>query len=195
MDCPDTKDIKERKERQRKAGIAARKALHGETSAQYSEIIVQRLIAHPAFADARFIFSYQPFAGEADIAAFNAHADALGKTVAYPVCKSQGIMHAAVPEDASAWTTDRYGIRSPMESRARIIAPGSFDLVLVPCTAFEGKNRMRVGYGAGYYDRYLPQCSKAVLIAVAYEAQHTESVACDRFDVPLDAIVTEKSWY
>ncbi|MDR3296470.1 MAG: 5-formyltetrahydrofolate cyclo-ligase [Clostridiales Family XIII bacterium] len=189
------KIIKERKDRQRKAGIAARKALGGETAARYSEIIVNRLLAHPAFAGTRFLFSYQPFAGEADITAFNARAEAAGKTVAYPVCKSQGIMYAAVPEDASAWTVDRYGIRSPAEALSRVVAPGDFALVLVPCTAFDGKNRTRIGYGAGYYDRYLPQCANAVFIAVAYEIQRTEPIAFDRWDVPMDAIVTEEGWY
>ena len=68
------------------------------------------------------------------------------------------------------------------------------DLVLVPCTAFDAACR-RVGMGKGYYDRYLPRCTRAVKIGIAFEAQRVEHAAVDEHDQRLDAYVTERGIY
>ena len=68
------------------------------------------------------------------------------------------------------------------------------DLVLVPCTAFDADCR-RVGMGKGYYDRYLPRCTRAVKIGIALEVQRVPRAAVDAHDQRLDAFVTERGIY
>ena len=73
--------------------------------------------------------------------------------------------------------------------------PAEIHLAVIPCTAFEGNPRKRMGMGAGYYDRYLPGCINAVRIAVAYEAQHILGLYVEQWDIAPDAIITEKNRY
>ena len=68
------------------------------------------------------------------------------------------------------------------------------DLVLVPCTAFDA-GCYRVGMGKGYYDRYLPRCTRAVKIGIALEVQRVAHAAVDEHDQRLDAFVTERGLY
>jgi len=188
--------VAERKARQRKEGISARKGLDQDAAKRYSRIISERLLAMPCYSYIKTIFSYQAFNGEADITYFNEQAVRDGKSVAYPICYGDGQMIAAVPIDLEAWEIGKYGIRAPRKERSYIINPSEIDLVIAPCTAFDGSSRMRVGMGAGYYDRYLPQCNNAISIAAAYEVQAVQGqIACDRWDIPLNGIATEANLY
>ena len=117
----------------------------------------------------------------------------LGKTVAYPVCGEGFTLTAAVPEP-DGWEAGAYGIRTPILTKSRLLAPEELHLVLVPCTAFDAACR-RVGMGKGYYDRYLPRCQNAVTLGVAFEVQRVERAAADPHDRQLDSYATEEKIY
>ena len=113
--------------------------------------------------------------------------------MAYPVCGEGFTLTAAVPEP-DGWEAGAYGIRTPILTKSRLLAPGELDLVLVPCTAFDAACR-RVGMGKGYYDRYLPRCQNAVTLGVAFEVQRVERAAADPHDRQLDSYATEEKIY
>ena len=92
------------------------------------------------------------------------------------------------------WEVGAYGIRTPVLKRAALVRPEALDLVLVPCTAFDA-GCYRVGMGKGYYDRYLPYCTRAVKIGIALEVQRVPRAAVDAHDQRLDAFVTERGIY
>lgn len=186
-------DLAAQKAAQRKAGVAARRALPDAVRAAANAVLCQRIAALPCFRAAQTILGYAAFGGEADLAALLAEAQRLGKAVAYPVCGEGFTLTAAVPEP-DGWETGAYGIRTPVLSRSRLLAPEQIDLVLVPCTAFDARCR-RVGMGKGYYDRYLPRCTNAVALGIAFEAQRVEQAAVDAHDCPLDGYVTERGIY
>ena len=117
-----------------------------------------------------------------------AQAERDGKTVLYPCCTDRTHMLAVRP--GAHWETDGFGISVPVLEEADVFPPEEIDLVLCPCSAFDGEWR-RLGMGRGYYDRFLPQCSRAFKILVAFEAQRLEQVFTDEFDVPMDAVITE----
>lgn len=183
------------KNMQRQEAIAARKVLEPEIRKRFSQVISDQLIAESAFAKARTILSYQAFGEEADPQQIDADAVKAGKRVAYPLCYEKGIMAAAIPTVEDGWEEGRYGIKTPVESKSLILNPLEIDLIVVPCVAFEGNKKMRIGWGAGYYDRYLPQCKNAVTIAIGFEAQHIKDLTCDPWDIPLDVIITEARRY
>lgn len=185
--------LAEQKQFQRKAGIAARKALTLEERTAANAALCARVAALPCFRAAQTILLYAAFGGEADLAALAEKAQSLGKMVAYPICGKHFSLTAAVP-GADGWEVGAYGIRTPILRRAEILPPEVLDLVLVPCTAFDAACG-RVGMGKGYYDRYLPRCTRAAKLGIAFEAQRVPHAALDEHDQRLDAFITEGGIY
>ncbi|MFC5410656.1 5-formyltetrahydrofolate cyclo-ligase [Larkinella bovis] len=94
---------------------------------------------------------------------------------------------------ATAFTKSRYGIPEP-HSLSRI-QPSSFDLVLVPLLAFD-QTGQRVGYGGGFYDRFLAECRPDCLKLGLSLFDPVDRIA-DVFegDIPLDGCLTpSRSW-
>lgn len=87
-----------------------------------------------------------------------------------------------------------YGILEP-SIEENFITPNELDLIVVPGVAFD-KNRGRIGYGAGFYDRYFKKINeenikRIVKLALAYDFQVLDKVPMDERDVPVDHIITE----
>ncbi len=104
------------------------------------------------------------------------------------------------------WTTsetmhpNRFGIPEPTR-RGRHIRPARhLDLILVPLVGFDSACN-RIGMGGGYYDRTLAYLKarrfwrRPRLIGVAHECQRIETIETRPWDVPLDAVVTERRVY
>ncbi len=87
---------------------------------------------------------------------------------------------------------NRYGILEPYKSK--IIIP---DIILVPLVAFD-KNKNRLGYGKGYYDRYLKKHSKLrkkiITVGVAFSFQKHHNLPVNKKDFKLDYIITENGF-
>lgn len=86
-----------------------------------------------------------------------------------------------------------FGLREPKPSECRQIDGQELDLLLVPGVAFDQKGN-RLGYGGGYYDRFL-HSYKGKTIALAYSQQLVESVPTDERDERVQMIVTERGVY
>ena len=128
--------ITEQKAAQRKAGIAARRALSDTERTHSNAALCARIMALDCFKKAENILLYAAFGGEADLSALAVEAARQGKTLAYPVCGEGFSLTAAVP-GPDGWEVGTYGIRTPILSRSEILRPDQLDLVLVPCTAFD----------------------------------------------------------
>ena len=86
-------------------------------------------------------------------------------------------------------SVNSYGIPEPTSNR--IIIPG---ILLVPLVAFD-KNHNRIGYGGGFYDRYLKKIRKMrkiITVGLAYSFQKVKEIPTNQHDIKLDFIVTEK---
>ena len=127
--------ITEQKAAQRKAGIAARRALSDTERTRSNAALCARIRALDCFKKAENILLYAAFGGEADLSTLAVEAARQGKTPAYPVCGEGFSLTAAVP-GPDGWEVGAYGIRTPILSRSEILRPDQLDLVLVPCTAF-----------------------------------------------------------
>ena len=75
-------------------------------------------------------------------------------------------------------------------SAASASRPQQLDLVLVPGVAF-GRDGSRLGMGAGYYDRFLPQAENALLMGIAYDAFIQPNLPRDEFDVLVQLLASE----
>jgi len=74
-------------------------------------------------------------------------------------------------------------------------APKNFDIILVPMLGFDPDTLQRIGYGGGYYDRFLATQTKAKKIGVCFESGKQKGIPAEAHDVPLDVVVTEQKIY
>ena len=172
----------------RREKIQAREALSMEERRNFSTAIVQRLAQLPEYQAAETVMLYRAVKGEVLREGLS------GKRFVWPLCVGAGEMIALLPEGESAWQQGCYGIPEPVRERSREIKPEEIDLVICPCTVFDLRC-CRMGMGKGFYDRFLPQCKKATFLAAAFEVQKVEALSAAPWDVPMDAVVTEKTVY
>ena len=87
-----------------------------------------------------------------------------------------------------------FGVMEPKKETTRPVDPSILDLVIVPGAAFD-KEGYRIGYGAGFYDRFLPRLSKkATIISLAFDMQLIDKVPTDCYDLAVEYIITEKQF-
>jgi len=73
----------------------------------------------------------------------------------------------------------------------KLFSADKIDLIIVPGIAFD-KNGNRLGYGLGFYDRFLCSLKEvATIVALAYDFQVLDEIPNDHHDVPVDTIITE----
>ena len=92
-----------------------------------------------------------------------------------------------------------FGIMQPPIKNKEPIDYSELDVICLPLVAFD-KQCIRIGRGGGYYDRALAsikskRCSKPFLLGLAYEFQQVEEIPAELWDIPLEAVSTEKTIY
>lgn len=179
----------------RKKGIASRNALNLEYRKKASQIIIQKIINLLEYRNAKTIMSYMAMGSEVDLWGLWNIAKKDEKTLCFPLCEDPreqpGIMSAIMPDDEDSFVAGAFGIREPDISRGHILSPSEIDLVICPCSTFDEKNN-RIGMGGGYYDRYLPKCTRAFVIAVGFSCQKSEIlIPRNPHDIAMDVVVTE----
>lgn len=177
----------------RRIAIDRRRAMTQQTRDEKSRMISENLISlleKPEYAGVQTVFSYRATWDEADVDKFNAWARAKGMRLAFPISLPGGVMKAAVPGNEAAWKIGAYGIKEPIEADSEILDPQEFDLIIVPCVAFDRQGR-RCGHGAGYYDRFMSGIRPEVAVMAAFDVQEADLVETEETDVPVKVIVTE----
>lgn len=84
----------------------------------------------------------------------------------------------------------RFGMLEPNET-CPIFPPDKLQLIFVPGIAFD-PNGYRLGYGKGFYDRFLPTCPNVVTIGIAFQIQIVEDTYPQPWDIPVQHIFTEE---
>lgn len=151
-------------------------------------LIARRCLGDFVFMKGAIIAGYAAVRGEADPFPLMAALANNGHALCLPRAHG-GVLtfHAWKPGDPLV--VGRMSIPEP-DAKARERRP---DLLLVPLLAFD-RLGYRLGYGAGYYDRYLREhrARRSVkAVGIAYAGQQVESLPVEEFDEPLDAVVTE----
>ena len=173
--------------------ISARKSLTPEERELFSGEISGKLLVSEHYKNSDTIMLYQAMPGEVDLNEFSQFAKANGKRLCYPKCISKTEMVALEPQE-DVWNVGAFGIKEPNLELSELIQPEEIDLIICPCTAFD-ENCNRLGMGAGYYDRFLEKCTKAHIVAVAFEIQKADSIPMDEYDKIMDSVFTEKRIY
>ena len=157
---------------------------------EWSKTIAEAVTVHPAYKSARVVHLFiGALDNEVDTTAIAQHALDEGKIVVCPrvLRDERRLEHRRIFALDELERTD-LGLLEPDPDRTERWAWG-FNLVLVPGVAFDRAGN-RVGFGAGYYDRFLKEVA-APRIAPVFALQVVEQVPHDANDVPVDQIVTE----
>ena len=176
----------------RKRKIAARDALGPEERKEKSAQIGRRILESEAFRNAKTVMLYRGIRGEVNLDFLPELAPE--KIYAYPLCLDKKRMLALVPAASGAWREGVFGIPEPDREEADLLPPGEIDLVICPCTSFD-ESCSRLGMGGGYYDRFLPECSGAEVMAAAFALQKSLWVPSEPGDVSVDMVITEDGLY
>lgn len=112
-----------------------------------------------------------------------------GKIIGIPVIKNQDLVPCQLL-DAESLETGTFGIREPKAESQRPLPLTQITAVILPGLAFD-KQGNRLGYGKGFYDRFLQSFTiKPLLVAVAFSFQLLEKIPSEPHDIPVDYIVT-----
>lgn len=174
----------------RRRYLALRGSQPEETLQAAGEGICAEVLRLPEIERSRTIMTYVSFGGEPDTHMLIRRLTKMGKTVCAPRCDAAaGMMEAFAVSGMDSLAPGAYGILEPKPEQP--VPPEKIDCILVPGCAF-GRNFHRIGYGKGYYDKYLPLAARAVTIGLCYELCLVKWLEAEEFDVPVDLIVTEK---
>lgn len=180
--------IREEYRQKRRALAADRKQ---ESDARICSLFLQSI----TYRYAETLFLYAPLPDEIDIMPIARQALADGKTVAFPRCDDRSCtMQYHRVRDLSELVPGAYGISEPPEDApvlsCQTEAAGGHPVCIVPGLVFDGDG-YRVGYGKGYYDRYLADFA-GVRVGMVYADFVLPRIPRGRFDLSVDVLVTEK---
>jgi len=180
------------KQQLRKETLSRRSGLPEADRSAKSAEIVKKIKSMPSYQQARTVMLYLDFRGEVETTALVEDTLAAGKRVVVPVCNPDKTITPTELKDLRLdLTIGTWGIREPMPDRCQPVDPLEIDLVLVPGVAFDSKGN-RLGYGAGYYDRFVLRLRPNVpLVALAFELQILPELQPDPHDRPMNMVVTE----
>tara|TARA_X000000950_G_scaffold114930_1_gene144483 strand:- start:62 stop:613 length:552 start_codon:yes stop_codon:yes gene_type:complete len=117
----------------------------------------------------------------------------INKNILLPVIEENNRMSFFSWKKNNVLLVNKYGILEPIKNKFKIP-----NLILVPILAFD-RNKYRLGYGKGFYDRYLnkylKKSSNILTVGVAFSFQKYHKLPIEKNDVKLDYILTEKGIY
>jgi len=178
-----------RKETLRAEARARRLAIPREQRDADAERLANALLRLPEFTRARLVLAYGANCEEIDPALAVSRLRDLGLRVAYPRVASKDVLDLHEVDDPDDLVLGAFSIREPRPDAPRVDA-SDVDAVLVPGVAFDRRGH-RLGYGGGFYDRFLGALPKGPLrIGLAFDEQLFDEVPAEPHDEPVDVVVT-----
>ena len=190
-------EIRKHKTEIREYYLEKRRALTPEERAEKSEKICRNMLGSATYRYADVLLMYFPKDDEIDIRPIVEAALASGKKVAFPRCNP--VDHTMIFYFVSSLADLHPGSYNLMEPSETLPA---FDIAdaetcnvacVVPAVVFDKKG-YRIGYGGGYYDRYLAGF-RGTKLGLVYRDFIVNSVPRGRFDLTVDVMITERGLY
>ena len=173
--------------------LKQRRAQSKETCEKSSMAIAEKLLALPEYRKAKNIYAYMDFSGEVKTEVILKESLRLGKNLWLPRVNGD-IMDFFRVRSKDDFEIGAYGILEPKgESKAgKEEARDGF--MVVPGVAFDA-DRNRIGFGGGYYDKYLELYPELFTAAVAFGFQIVEGVPTEANDIRPQKLITEERIY
>lgn len=174
----------------RKRLIESRKSLDKVEKAKWDKIISEKIIKSDCFKKAEQVLIFSSTDDEFDTRYIIERCRLLYKRVFYPLCiDSDGKMEFYKVDSVGDLQVGMYNILEPKSTCKKYI-PQDNDLIIVPCLSAD-KHKNRMGYGKGYYDRFLKDFN-GVSISPCYDILLEDEIPTDKYDMKINIIVTDK---
>ncbi len=155
-----------------------------------SRLICEKVVTHPFFLQADAIYCYVDYRREVGTRGLIEHAWKQGKKVAAPKVNGDKMEFYYI----QSFEDMEEGYKGIAEPKQTNLAHDENVLVIMPGAAFDITCN-RIGYGKGYYDKYLHAQPNHKTIAIAFELQMVEAIPTDVYDICPDIIITEEKTY
>ena len=181
----------------RQWGLRKMRALPQEVVVERSEAVVRNLAKLPEFVEARGVFTCLSFKNEVNVWPLVEELTSGGAKEVYVPRAERGDVALHVHRYPCAMRTLKIGLQQPLPGEPELDASEigkRIDIGLILGVLYERDHGFRLGYGGGYFDRFL---EKGVFTSVglAFEDQMLDSLPVEPHDVALDIIVTEEKVY
>lgn len=183
--------ISERKKGLRQKMLAMRRALSANETESRSSSLKENILSLLEYKNAKKIMAFLAMKGESNLDGFIRQALLDGKEVYIPVCLPERQMEAGRLIDMEHFEKGPLGLRN-LPAGYEVTSPESLDLVLIPGLAVSQEG-IRLGMGAGYYDRYLARVPLEKRVAALWDFQVIPDIPSEPFDQKIAKIVTDKS--
>ncbi len=147
--------------------------------------LAEQFYALPAYRDAKTVYGYLPYNQEVRTVPILEQALRDGKKVAVPKVYGD-TMRFIYLDDLTLVAPSNMGIPEPIADGP--IATDETALVLMPGLAFDQSGN-RMGYGGGYYDKFLAAEPNHPTVALCYDFQLVDSIPTDSYDIPVDFVL------
>lgn len=175
----------------RKEYLALRNSKPQEELLESSKKIVDNLYSVPEFIKAETIMVYVSFRGEVDTLSLIKQLLEQKNHVCVPLCNStDSTMTAREIKDFSDLSSGSYGILEP-DKASPVVHAQNIDFIVVPGCVFS-ENGHRIGYGKGYYDRFLCN-TNAFSCGLCYDFSLLKTIPHEKTDVKLNMIITQNN--
>ncbi|MBQ6121716.1 MAG: 5-formyltetrahydrofolate cyclo-ligase [Clostridia bacterium] len=167
---------------------AKKRALSAAEIESRSAILAEKLYATAQYRDCKSLYAYHSFNQEVRTNPIIRRAWADGKRVAVPKVVGDEMVFIWIDSFDNLAPQGAFHIMEPIENGP--VAGDETALILMPGLAFDPQGH-RVGYGGGYYDRYLAAQPSHPTVALCYDFQLYDHLDVDEYDVPVDTIITD----
>lgn len=178
----------------RKKVISERKKQNQDIINSNSELIFQNLLKLSEIKEAKNIMAYLDFNNEVKTDNIVNYFLSKNQKVVVPITilDEKKLLLSEIKDIETDVSIGTYGIREPKSGFIRPVEAKELDIVIVPAVAYD-INGYRLGYGGGYYDRFLESIRDDCLtIGIAFEIQLFDKIPKEDHDAQLDYIITEK---
>lgn len=178
---------KQVKKQLRKELLHQRRHIPSEVWQQKSQSLCDRIANWQVFQQAQNILAFTSFRQEPDLSSLWQQFPA--KNWGFPRCIGQNLIwhQVAIANFANQMQLGAFDILEPLHNLPPMDL-ANIDLIFIPAIACD-RQGYRLGYGGGFYDRWLPQ-SIGVKAGVIFDEFYTDQIPNDIWDIPLDAIIT-----
>lgn len=184
-------DAREEKERLRKRYLLWRDSLLKDEVNKKSKKIISKILTLDEYKSAKRVLLYYPFRNEVNVLLLLKEKG--GKSFYFPVVDFENKRLVVKKLEGKIsdgdFLVNKFGIPEP-KSKCILKDKSLIDVVVVPAVVFD-REGYRIGFGGGYYDKFLKTVS-GCKIGVCYSEQLLKKLPHQRFDVKVDFVITEE---